>query len=137
MSLTLIKSGTYPNEDADIGEHRFTYSIYPHAGRWQEAKTVRWPCNLNVPMPVKRIGKQKGCGEEYDSFLHCDKESCFIEVIKKAEDGDGVIVRMYENKNNRVRAHITSGRALVHVYECNLWRRRKQNLPFVETTLKL
>ena len=27
MSLTLIKSGTYPNEDADIGEHEFTYSI--------------------------------------------------------------------------------------------------------------
>ena len=80
MSLTLIKSGTYPNEDADIGEHRFTYSIYPHAGRWQEAKTVEMAYNLNVPMPVKRIGKQKGCGEEYDSFLHCDKESCFIAV---------------------------------------------------------
>ena len=90
--------------------------------------------NLNVPMPVKRIGKQKGCGEEYDSFLHCDKESCFIEVIKKAEDGDGVIVRMYENKNNRVRAHITSGRALANV---TFWRRRKQNLPFVERPLKL
>ena len=136
MSLTLIKSGTYPNEDADIGEHRFTYSIYPHAGRWQEAKTVEMAYNLNVPMPVKRIGKQKGCGEEYDSFLHCDKESCFIEVIKKAEDGDGVIVRMYENKNNRVRAHITSGRALAHVYECNLLEEKEAELTVCGTTFE-
>ena len=88
MSLTLIKSGTYPNEDADIGEHEFTYSIYPHAGRWQEAKTVEMAYNLNVPMLAKRTGRQEGCGGEYESFLKCSQESCFVEVIKKAEDGN-------------------------------------------------
>ena len=120
MSLTLIKSGTYPNEDADIGEHEFTYSIYPHAGRWQEAKTVEMAYNLNVPMLAKRTGRQEGCGGEYESFLKCSQESCFVEVIKKAEDGNGVIVRMYENKNNRVRAQIQTAYPIAHVYECNL-----------------
>lgn len=128
MSLTLIKSGTYPNEDADIGMHEFTYSIYPHAGRWQDAKTVEMAYNLNVPMPVKRIGKQEGCGREYESFLRCNQESCFVEVIKKAEDGNGVIVRMYENKNNRVRAQIQTAYPIAHVYECNLLEETEKEL---------
>ena len=32
MSITLLKSATYPNPDADKCEHRFVYSIYPHRG---------------------------------------------------------------------------------------------------------
>ena len=128
MSLTLIKSGTYPNEDADIGEHEFTYSIYPHAGRWQEAKTVEMAYNLNVPMLAKRTGRQEGCGGEYESCLKCSQESCFVEVIKKAEDGNGVIVRMYENKNNRVRAQIQTAYPIAHVYECNLLEENEEEL---------
>lgn len=128
MSLTLIKSGTYPNEDADIGEHEFTYSIYPHAGRWQEAKTVEMAYNLNVPMLAKRTGRQEGCGGEYESFLKCSQESCFVEGIKKAEDGNGVIVRMYENKNNRVRAQIQTAYPIAHVYECNLLEENEEEL---------
>ena len=128
MSLTLIKSGTYPNEDADIGEHEFTYSIYPHAGRWQEAKTVEMAYNLNVPMLAKRTGRQEGYGGEYESFLKCSQESCFVEVIKKAEDGNGVIVRMYENKNNRVRAQIQTAYPIAHVYECNLLEENEEEL---------
>ena len=128
MSLTLIKSGTHPNEDADIGEHEFTYSIYPHAGRWQEAKTVEMAYNLNVPMLAKRTGRQEGCGGEYESFLKCSQESCFVEVIKKAEDGNGVIVRMYENKNNRVRAQIQTAYPIAHVYECNLLEENEEEL---------
>ena len=128
MSLTLIKSGTYPNEDADIGAHEFTYSIYPHAGRWQEAKTVEMAYNLNVPMLAKRTGRQEGCGGEYESFLKCSQESCFVEVIKKAEDGNGVIVRMYENKNNRVRAQIQTAYPIAHVYECNLLEENEEEL---------
>lgn len=128
MSLTLIKSGTYPNEDADIGYHEFTYSIYPHTGRWQDAKTVEMAYNLNVPMLAKKIEKQDGCSKEYTSFLRCDQESCFVEVIKKAEDGNGVIVRMYENKNNRVTANIQTAYPISHVYECNLLEENETEL---------
>ncbi len=28
IGMSLIKSGTYPNENADIGHHSYTYSIY-------------------------------------------------------------------------------------------------------------
>ena len=136
MSLTLIKSGTYPNEDADIGEHEFTYSIYPHARRWQEAKTVEMAYNLNVPMPAKRTDSHEGCGREYESFLKCSQESCFVEVIKKAEDGNGVIVRMYENKNNRVKARIQAAVPMAHVFECSLLEENEEELEVSQNTFE-
>ena len=49
MALTLIKSGIEPNPVADQEEHYFTYAIYPHAEKWQAAKTVEQAYDLNQP----------------------------------------------------------------------------------------
>lgn len=123
LSLTLIKAGTYPNKNADIGEHDFIYSIYPHAGRWQDAETVEMAYNLNVPLVVVLQNENEGekAGKE---FVKCDADNCFIEVIKKAEDDNGAIIRMYENKNRHTRTRITLPESVKKVYECNL---REQN----------
>ncbi len=121
MSLTLIKSGTYPNENADIGSHEFTYSIYPHSGRWQDAQTVQQAYNLNVPLVSLLQDKNAARNPlENNSLISCNRENCFVEVVKRAEDGNGLIVRMYENKNSQVKARITFGRPFKEAYECNL-----------------
>ena len=36
MALTLLKSSTYPNPEADLELHRFTYAIMPHCGGWRD-----------------------------------------------------------------------------------------------------
>ena len=36
MRITLLRSPTMPDPMADFGEHRFAYSLYPHAGSWNE-----------------------------------------------------------------------------------------------------
>lgn len=121
MSLTLIKAGIYPNENADIEEHDFTYSIYPHNGRWQDAGTVEMAYNLNVPSIV--VMKEKGIQEylpDNFSLISCNQKNCFIEMIKKAEDGNGWILRMYENQNHRVEAKISASCSILSVKECDL-----------------
>jgi alpha-mannosidase len=129
MSLTLIKSGTYPNKNADIGKHEFIYSIYPHAGRWQDAETVEQAYNLNVPLVSVLQDKNKAVSPlNNNSFLSCNKDNCFIEVVKKSEDGNGLIVRMYENKNSQVKAKLTAGRPLKEAYECNLLEENENKL---------
>ena len=37
VGLSMLKSGTFPNPQADQEYHEFTYSIYPHKGSWKEA----------------------------------------------------------------------------------------------------
>lgn len=121
LSMTLIKAGTYPNANADIGHHKFTYSIYPHNGRWQEAKTVEMAYNLNVPTVV--VVKEKAEVEKALStkrFIQVSAANCFVEVLKKAEDGNGYILRMYENQNKTTKTEIIFGLDVKEVYECNL-----------------
>lgn len=131
LSLTLIKAGTYPNARADIGTHDFTYSIYPHAGRWQEAETVEMAYNLNVPPVVVLQDKNEG-EESGKEFVTCDAENCFIEVIKEAEDKNGMIIRMYENKNRHTKTRMTLPDSVTQMYECNLLEKNEREIEVKE-----
>ena len=120
LGLTLIKAGTYPNPHADIGEHRFIYSIYPHRGRWQEARTVEMAYDLNSPLLAAPAGKEAASSW---SLLSIDSPNCFFEMMKKAEDGDGYILRLYENSNMRTRMRVNLGFPAEEIWECDLLER--------------
>lgn len=116
-ALTLIKSGNHPNPDADREEHFFTYSLYPHAGSLKECDTVRQGYCLNVPALCVWGGKTGKI-----SFAEVDRKNVMLETIKAAEDGNGVIFRLYEYENARTRAElrICNGWKIASVQECNL-----------------
>ena len=136
LSLTLIKAGTYPNENADIGKHHFVYSIYPHAGRWQEAETVEMAYNLNVP-PVVVLQNQNEGEVAGTEFLICDAKNCFIEVLKEAEDQNGTIVRIYENRNRHTRTKISLPKYVKQIYECNLMEKNERELEIQEHVVEV
>lgn len=123
MGLTLIKSGIYPNEHADMGIHEFTYSLYPHKGRWQEAKTVEMAYDLNVPLWTAFVPGTEAFSKERKSswsLLSIQQPNCFFETIKRAEDGDGYILRIYENRNERTKMEVHLGFPVSSVESCNL-----------------
>ncbi len=55
LRLTLLRSSSWPDPIADRGYHEFTYAIYPHAGTWQTATTVRKGYELNSPLQVLQL----------------------------------------------------------------------------------
>ncbi len=117
IGLTLIKSGIEPNPTADQEEHVFTYALYPHAEGWRQAGTVREAYQLNVPA----LCVQGGSAFAERSFASVDKANVVLETVKQAEDGNGVIVRLYESENARTKFRMTvGGRKLTAVTECNL-----------------
>ena len=133
LELSLIKAGCYPNSDADRGAHRFTYSIYPHRGRWQESGTVEQAYRLNIPLyGVPAAGD--GSLPESFSMFRCSRENCFLEMAKQAEERDSAILRLYENRNMAVRNTVTAGRPLKAVYECDLMERRLREIPLDGTS---
>lgn len=119
MKLTLLKSGILPNPVADQEEHRFVYSLYPHKGGWKEAQTARNAYMINVPLYSCR---KKGSGGQgvAGSFLGTQADHVMIETVKKAENGQGTIIRMYEYKNRRSEVRIHWQRSVTKVSECNL-----------------
>lgn len=116
MSLTLIKSGTEPNKTADQEEHFFTYSLYPHAGGWEDGNTVNEAMNLNVPAKVVL----KKATKDRFSYMSVNRENVVLETIKRAEDGDGIIVRLYEVENKRSHVTLTTNDVIASAIETNM-----------------
>lgn len=120
MRLTLIKSATSPNEDADREIHHFTYAIYPHAGDWRKARTVQMGYQLNCPVTSRVVNKQTGPLPEALSFVSIDSDNVIMEVVKQAEETDAIILRVHECYNKRTNARITFFQDIKTVYECDL-----------------
>ncbi|MFB0844234.1 alpha-mannosidase [Paenibacillus oleatilyticus] len=98
LRLSLIKSAVSPDPEADQGLHEFTYSLYPHKNGWLEADTHRQACELNMPLlTVQLAGTTHTDGLPEQLGLFCvDGSHVMIDTVKKAEDDETFIVRLYE-----------------------------------------
>ncbi len=80
----------------DIGTHTFTYSIVGHPGALDGAAATTAGDILNQRKSAYVAPRHAGAlGREF-SLVSTDNPSIRIKAVKKAEDGDGIIVRVYE-----------------------------------------
>ncbi len=128
IGLTLIKCGIEPNPNADVEVHHFTYALYPHGGRWQEAGTVQEAYKLNQPAYAVDAG---AVGTAY-SFAAVDQDNVVLETVKQAEDGNGTILRLYECQNARTRTALRVPEGTAKAYSTNLLEEIGEELPVVD-----
>ncbi|MEA3337147.1 MAG: alpha-mannosidase [Chloroflexota bacterium] len=131
MRLTLLRGPTDPDPQADLGDHRFTYSLFPHPGRWDE-NTMREAYSLNDPLIVWQNEVQgagrKSQGPGAISLIAVDQANVVIETIKRAEDGKGIIVRLFESQRRRSRCRLTIGFPLREAWRTNLLEENRERL---------
>ncbi|MCW6038172.1 alpha-mannosidase [Spirulina subsalsa FACHB-351] len=100
LRLTLLRSPQWPHRDADRKIHHFTYSLYPHQGQWQEAKTVHRGYELNLPLLVSPLLSSTSCSStspESQTFFTLGGDNLVLMAFKPTEtEGDGYIARFYE-----------------------------------------
>ena len=111
MRLSLLRSPIYAFHDPrkpdpgetyryiDQGEHLIRYRLVPHAGSWQEAGVVREAQSLNVPVYFRYEMVQDGDITSVASAVTAE--------LKKAEDGDDAIVRVYESAGQATEARVS------------------------------
>ncbi len=99
IDINLLRSSTYPDTNADYGKHSFTYALYPHKGDRVSAKVSEYAYALNMPLTVVKVGNDGQIeAKPATQIMKFDNGgSAVIESIKAAEDGRGIIVRVYEN----------------------------------------
>ncbi len=119
LRLTLLKSATQPDPQADQGEHRMTYSLLPHAGDWRD-EVVAAAYDLNNPILLRPASTAAGTAEAPGSFVALDAPWAVIETVKRAEDGRGLIVRLFENQRNRGTVALRAGFPVAEAFVCNL-----------------
>ncbi|MBA2313236.1 MAG: alpha-mannosidase, partial [Actinobacteria bacterium] len=117
LGLSLLRAPAYPDPLADEGSHSFTYALFPHAGSWLEGGVLAEaedlnrrlpsvPCNAAGPVslrPLKLEGVRLGLG-----------------ALKPQEDGDGLILRVYEPAGARGALDIDLPRGWILGPELNL-----------------
>lgn len=91
LSLSLLRAPTYPDEHCDVGTHHFSYAVVPHTGDWRTGGVVAEATTFNQPLlwslrPPSDIGK---------SFFQIDG-NLVLDTVKPAEDGEGVVLRLYD-----------------------------------------
>ncbi len=111
LRLTLLRSPTWPDPDADREHHHFTYALYPHAGSWKDAGTVEHGYNYNYKLAAMQVESHTGEMQPEHSFFGVDAKNVVVTAVKKAEDGNGLIVRFYEfaGKGGNVTINVPKG----------------------------
>lgn len=85
----------------DIGRHRFTYSLVGHAGDHRQAGTVRKAEEMNRPLIAYLSPKHAGTLGKQFSFVRSSTPQIAVKMVKKAEEGDSYVVRIYETEGKK------------------------------------
>jgi alpha-mannosidase len=117
LRISLLRSPTWPDPDADRGHHHFTYALYPHTGDWKQALTVRRGYECNYVLQATQVQAHSGSLPAEHSYVTVKPENVVLTALKKAEDADGLIFRVYEwaGETSEVEIHLPGGatRAMV------------------------
>jgi alpha-mannosidase len=103
LRITLLKSSKFPDPNADMGDHEFTYSIMSHGGDFRTAEVEKQAAWLN-----DRLLVASGEVEDLRRIVACDNENIYIDAVKRAEHGEKVIVRFHEFFGKTSRVKLTS-----------------------------
>ena len=128
MRLTLLKSPTHPNPDADRCQHIFTYSLVPHEGDYRSAGIVQMAYDLNAPMQAIPVSAQTGFLPQQYALVTLSSDNVILETVKKAEDSEGLVFRMYDAYNRQTRVDVTFGFAPKRVTLCDLMENELETL---------
>ena len=128
LRLSLLRSPDFPDPHADEGHHAFTYSLYPHGGGWQQALTIRQGYELNYPLIAIGATSHTGSLPDARSFLEVREDNVIVSAVKKAEDGDALILRFYEWAGRGGDVHLHLPEAAVSAETANLMEREERAL---------
>jgi alpha-mannosidase len=110
LRLSLLRGPTDPDPDADRGRHDIAYAVMPHAGSWQDAGVVAEARTFSEPViPARGSGSLASAGG-----------GLVLDTIKRAEDSDALVLRLYEPHGGRGTARVRLAQPVTEVRRANL-----------------
>ena len=119
------------------GAHEFRYSICPHAGRWHEAQVHQEVERLTVPLELAQAAKHAGDLPKRKGFLKLEPANLLLSALKQSEDGEAVVLRIYNPTEKRTDGAITCAWPLRSAELITLEEEPVRELEIDEGTIKL
>jgi alpha-mannosidase len=98
LGISLVRGPVYPDPLADEGLQRFTYALMPYGGGWHEGGVREEAEALNQPLPALTAS---GLAAGSVTALTVGGTPVALSAIKRAEEGEGLILRVYEPAGRR------------------------------------
>lgn len=126
VALTLLRSCIYahhghPGQRSHIDETKDweiqeqgvregTWKLILHDGDWRKAQIPKHASAFNNPVITIDEANHAGNRPAEDSLIKVEASSSLLTVAKKAEDDDGIVIRMYEyaGAEDKVKINITA-----------------------------
>jgi alpha-mannosidase len=125
LRLSLLRSPAYPDPHADEGKQHFSYAIYPHAGGWQQANTVRHGYEFNYAPIAMQATTHEGKLPAAQSFVKIGPANLVMTALKQNEAGDGLVLRFYESSGQSGSASIQLPAGASEAFEANLMEKQE------------
>src|SRR5579875_1378631 len=123
LRLSLLRSPTSPDPEADQGRHRFTYSLLPHRGGIEGGRVVEEGLALNMALEPTLADPHPGPLARAGSLVRVDRPGVVLDTLKQAEEGDELILRAYEAHGGRGPVRIEVGFPLSRAVRADLMER--------------
>jgi alpha-mannosidase len=141
LRLSVLRSPTWPDPQADQGHHMLSYALFPHTGDWRNG-VVEAAEEFNASVYAKALPAQKkdmaSTSNLPTSFLYQDAGSgIVIDTVKKAEDSEELIIRLYEPHGKRQSIVLNFGYPVTEFMEVNLLEQPIDNSALEVATNKL
>ncbi|KAI8810773.1 alpha-mannosidase [Cladochytrium replicatum] len=94
MRISLLKSSKAPDFNADMGEQRFRYGLYPHTGMLETSDVVQVATEFNIPVLTTVNAVSSPINTEYFSI---NSSTVVLDTVKPAEPA--------LNTNNKTKDH--------------------------------
>ncbi len=144
LALTLLRAvrnlictewrvtGRFPHQKGGqcLRRMEFDYALYPHAGRWHEAGAWEEADALNAPPQVYQTSPHAGGHLPPEaSFFSVEPAGLVLSALKKAEDRESFILRLFNPTPEAVEGRITLRAPLAKAWLTNLNEERQGELP--------
>lgn len=117
LDINLLRSPSSPGAEADRAVHTFRYALYPHDGDLAHSDVIQKSYEFNYPLWF---------GGKVDQLVTVDNPDVIIESVKKAEDSDALILRLYESKGAPQIAGLRFRRPVKEAYLVDLLEEEEQ-----------
>ena len=134
LRLSLLRAPTHPDPNADQGTHWFTYALLPHPGDFRQAGVIEAAEDLNAPLRYMPTNLPAGTSR---SLVEMDTRQVIVDTIKRAEDSDAVILRVYEAWGMSCRARVRTTLPASGAYLCDLLERERVEVPVRDGEVQL
>jgi len=103
-----------------LGDHEFRYAIYPHEGQWDKAEVFREAERLSVPLEPAQAGAHGGDLPRRHSFLNVEPANLILSALKRAEDGKGLIIRLFNPTTKSLEGKLRFFKPIASAHLCDL-----------------